>query len=51
MYFFTTNVAYDVANALIQLTQIPNETTVDVVKKDKLRALKSELFNGINKNV
>ena len=49
MYFSSTNVADDVANALIQLTQIQNETTAVVVKKGKLRALKSDLFNGINK--
>ena len=48
MYFSSTNVADVVANALIQLTHKPNETTADVVKNGKLRALKSKLFNGIN---
>ena len=49
MYFSATNVADVAANALIQLTQIPNKSTADVVKNGKLRALKSKLFNGINK--
>ena len=48
MHFSLTDVADDVANTLIQLTHNPNETTADVVKNGKLRALKSKLFNGIN---
>ena len=48
MHFISTNIADDVENSLIQLTHIPNETTEDVVENGKLRALESELFNGIN---